>query len=72
MRKWIDQPPHSAEPVVTTQSVEGRAARLRARAFRRWIAGGAEPGGLRALAEEESSKPARKFERSDRRDELRP
>jgi hypothetical protein len=32
------------------EPVEADQGRLRASAFRRWIAGGAEPGGLRALA----------------------
>jgi hypothetical protein len=51
VRKWNDPPPHSDVPPIVAPP-EGEKVRLRARAFRRWIAGGAEPGGLRALAGE--------------------
>jgi hypothetical protein len=39
----MDEPP-------LDEPVEADQRRLRASAFRRWIGGGAEPGGLRALA----------------------
>jgi hypothetical protein len=56
MRKWDDpQSPMTAPPSV--EPPEGERVRIRARAFRRWLARGAEPGGLRALADEQPHLP---------------
>ncbi len=49
MRKWTDPQSRMDVPPLD-EPVEADQGRLRASAFRRWIAGGAEPGGLRALA----------------------
>jgi hypothetical protein len=50
MRKWDEPPSPSAAPADATPETD--TVRHRARAFRRWLARGAEPGGLRALAEQ--------------------
>jgi hypothetical protein len=52
VRKWTTPDPDVALPP-RPDRVEGEKVE-RARAFRRWIAAGAEPGGLRALAGERS------------------
>jgi len=52
MRKWDDPPaPFVDSDMDPDEGSEG--VRHRARAFRRWLARGADPGGLRALAAEE-------------------
>ena len=51
MRKWSSYSNVPSPPVL--DPVEGEKLK-RARVFRRWIAGGAEPGGLRALAGEQT------------------
>ncbi len=50
MRKWDDPPSVPLAPVDDVEDTE--KVRVRARAFRRWLARGAEPGGLRALADD--------------------
>jgi hypothetical protein len=52
VRKWTTPDPDVALPP-RLDPVE-REKLKRARVFRRWIAAGAEPGGLRALAGERS------------------
>ena len=52
MRKWTAPDPDVALPP-RLDPVEGEKLK-RARVFRRWIADGAEPGGLRALVGERS------------------
>ncbi len=52
MRKWASPHSNVALPPLL-DAVEGEKVKG-ARAFRRWIASGAEPGGLRALAGEQT------------------
>jgi hypothetical protein len=54
MRKW-DEPPSTSAPPATDDAQEGETVVRRARAFRKWLARGADPGGLRALAGEQGS-----------------
>src|SRR3954453_17949647 len=57
MRKW-DEPPSSFADAADMSPAELEdAMRHRARAFRRWLARGADPGGLRALAGEQFGGP---------------
>jgi hypothetical protein len=55
VRKWNEPQPQLDVPPIAEPAV-GEKVRLRARAFRRWIDGGAEPGGLRALAGEQAGR----------------
>ena len=61
MRKWTD--PHSQVNVQTRVEPPVGEKVKRARAFRRWIDTGAEAGGLRALAVDQTHPPT-----SDARD----
>ena len=55
MRKWTD--PHSPVNVQPRVEPSGGEKHKRARAFRRWIDTGAEAGGLRALAGDQTHLP---------------
>jgi hypothetical protein len=56
MRKWDDPPSPFADPAHDSPP-EDEPVRHRARAFRRWLARGADPGGLRAFAGEQPGGP---------------
>ena len=56
MRKWTD--PQTQVTVQTRAEPTGDEKVKRARAFRRWIDTGAEAGGLRALAGDQTHSPA--------------
>ena len=62
MRKWTTPDSDVALPS-RLERVEGEKVK-RARAFRHWIAAGAEPGGLRALAGERSHDAQERDERA--------
>jgi hypothetical protein len=62
VRKWTT-PDSDVALRPRPDRVEGEKVK-RARAFRRWIANGAEPGGLRALAGERSHDAQERDERS--------
>ena len=65
MRKWTD--PNSQVSVQTRVEPAAGEKLKRARAFRRWIDTGAEAGGLRALAGDQTHPPA-----SDEREREKP
>ena len=63
MRKWTT--PDSEVSLSARRDAVERETVKRARAFRLWIAAGAEPAGLRALAGERSHDAQERDERSN-------